>query len=60
MQKYTRNIADVRRIFVQHLRRSMFGIIFESDLVQDVDLVLLCAFNPLNAELNPIYHFLAY
>lgn len=38
-------MEDAHRIFVQHLRRrSMWGIIFEFELVQDVNLVLLDCF----------------
>jgi len=44
MQKYVRNMADARRISVQHLRISMWEILFDFDLVQDVDLVLLGSF----------------
>jgi len=38
-------MEDAHRIFVQRLkRRSIWGIIFEFDLVQNVDLVLLGSF----------------
>ena len=43
-KKYVRNMADARRISVRHLRRSMWEILFDFDLVQDVDLVLLGSF----------------
>ena len=37
-------MEDAHRIFVQHFRINLWEIIFEFDLVQDVDLVLLGSF----------------